>query len=181
MRVAAFRAIFAGMILSDRELRARLESGEIVIETLDDPELQIQPASIDLRLGDSFVAYRLPHVSCIDARDPESVEGYTHTVTIAPGEAYTLHPGEFVLGSTKERVRVPHDLVARVEGRSSIGRLAVVVHATAGFIDPGFEGRITLELSNLGRVAMMRPCDAGRLKTSSLSGSTSHGSSKRMP
>ncbi len=77
---------------------------------------------------------------------------YTETVVVEEGEAFVLHPGEFVLGATRERVAVPPDLVARVEGRSSIGRLAVVVHATAGFIDPGFDGRITLELSNLGRL-----------------------------
>lgn len=139
------------MILSDRDLRARIESGDIGIDPLDDPELQIQPASVDLRLARSFVVYQLPHVPCIDARDPSSVTGYTQQIDIAEGEAFVLHPGEFALGSTVERIRVPNDLVARVEGRSSIGRLAIVVHATAGFVDPGFEGEITLELANLGR------------------------------
>lgn len=142
------------MILSDRDLKKRLAAGDIVIEPLDDPELQIQPASIDLRLGSSFVVYQLPHVPCIDAREPKTVDGYTTRIEIAEGEAFVLQPGEFALGATHETVRVPDDLVARVEGRSSIGRLAVVVHATAGFIDPGFEGQITLELSNLGRCAV---------------------------
>lgn len=142
------------MILSDRDLRARLRAGEIAIEPLDDPELQIQPASIDLRLAARFVVYRLPHVPCIDPHDVASVEDYTETIDVAPGGAFVLQPGEFALGSTLERVRVPADLVARVEGRSSIGRLAIVVHATAGFIDPGFEGQVTLELSNLGRCAV---------------------------
>lgn len=142
------------MILSDRDLKARIERGDIVIDPLDDPELQIQPASIDLRLGSSFVVYKLPHVPCIDARDPQSVNGYTEEFSIEPDEGFVLQPGEFALGSTKERVKVPADLVARVEGRSSIGRIAIVVHATAGFIDPGFEGEITLELSNLGRCAV---------------------------
>lgn len=139
------------MILSDRDLRARIEAGDIGIHPLDDPELQIQPASVDLRLGRSFVVYKLPHVPCIDARDPASVTKYTEQIDIEEGEAFVLHPGEFALGNTVERVRVPADLVGRVEGRSSIGRLAVVVHATAGFIDPGFDGEITLELANLGR------------------------------
>src|SRR5690606_6507447 len=98
---------------------------------------------------------KLPHVPVIDPRRPEALEGYTSTLSIAPGEPFVLHPGEFALGSTMERVRIPNDLVARVEGRSSFGRLAVVVHATAGFIDPGFEGQITLELSNLGRCAVL--------------------------
>lgn len=142
------------MILSDRDIKERLEVGDLAIEPLTDPELQIQPASVDLRLDNEFVVYKLSHVPVIDPRDPETVSRYTQRVTIPDGESFTLHPGEFVLGSTTEWVRIPHDLVARVEGRSSIGRLAVVVHATAGFIDPGFEGRITLELSNLGRVAV---------------------------
>lgn len=142
------------MILSDRELKARIERGDIIIEPLDDPELQIQPASVDLRLGPEFVVYKLPHVACIDSRDPQSVSGYTERFVIAEGDGFILQPGEFALGSTLERVVVPSDLVARVEGRSSIGRIAVVVHATAGFIDPGFDGEITLELSNLGRCAV---------------------------
>lgn len=140
------------MILSDRDIKARLAKGDFVVRPLDDPELQVQPASVDLRLGSEFVVYRLPHVPCIDPQDTGTLTGYTETVSIAQGDAFILHPGEFALGSTLEWVRIPADLVARVEGRSSIGRLAVVVHATAGFIDPGFEGQITLELSNLGRV-----------------------------
>jgi dCTP deaminase len=142
------------MILSDGDIRRRLDDGSLEVEPLEDPEMQIQPASVDLRLGDEFVVYKLPHVSCIDTADPETTDGYTETVTVDDDEGFILHPGEFVLGSTREHVRIPDDLVARVEGRSSIGRLAVVVHATAGFVDPGYAGRITLELSNLGRVAV---------------------------
>lgn len=142
------------MILSDADIRARLEAGDIVIDPIVDPDLQLQPASVDLRLSNQFVVYRLAHVPCIDPTDEDTVRKYTETVVVEEGEPFILHPGEFVLGSTIEWVKIPPDLVARVEGRSSIGRLAVVVHATAGFIDPGFEGRITLELSNLGRVAV---------------------------
>lgn len=142
------------MILSDRDLKARIDTGDIVIQPLDDPELQIQPASIDLRLGHAFRVYKLPHVACIDSRDPKSVNGYTEEIVIEDGDGFILQPGEFALGSTLETISVPPDLVARVEGRSSIGRIAIVVHATAGFIDPGFEGEITLELSNLGRCAV---------------------------
>lgn len=140
------------MILSDRDLKSRLARGDLAIHPLDDPELQIQPASIDLRLSGEFVVYKIPHVPLIDPRDLETVSGYTETLHIEEGEGFILHPGEFALGATLESIRIPPDLVARVEGRSSIGRLAVVVHATAGFIDPGFEGQITLELSNLGRL-----------------------------
>ncbi|MCA9581296.1 MAG: dCTP deaminase [Myxococcales bacterium] len=142
------------MILSDQDLQARLDRGDIVIDPLDDPGLQIQPASIDLRLDSHFIVYTLPHMPCLDPRDPATIETYTRPIDIPEGDAFILHPGEFALGSTYERVKVPADLVARVEGRSSIGRLAVVVHATAGFIDPGFEGQITLELANLGGCAV---------------------------
>ncbi len=142
------------MILSDRDIRARLLAGDIVIEPMEDADLQIQPASVDLRLDNAFVVYQLPHVPCIDPRDPSTVEGYTERIVIPEGEAFVLQPGEFALGCTRERVKIPPDLVARVEGRSSVGRMAVVVHATAGFIDPGFEGQITLELGNLGRCAV---------------------------
>jgi dCTP deaminase len=143
------------VILSDRAIRERLERGDLIIDPLDDPDLQVQPASVDLRLGARFIVYKLPHVPVIDPRQTETLESYTSGLEIKDGEPFVLHPGEFVLGSTIERVTIPKDLVARVEGRSSFGRLAVVVHATAGFIDPGFEGQITLELSNLGRCAVL--------------------------
>jgi dCTP deaminase len=140
------------VILSDRDLRERLSRGDLVVEPLENPELQIQPASIDLRLDSSFMVLRSSRFACLDPRDiPADI---TERIEVAEGETFVLHPGDFVLGSTMERVRIPADLVARVEGRSSLGRLAIVVHATAGFIDPGFEGQITLELSNLGRTAV---------------------------
>ncbi len=142
------------MILSDADLKARLAKGEIEITPLDDPQLQIQPASVDLRLSDRFVVYQVPHVACIDPHDESTIVDHTTEIKIEEGKPFVLHPGEFALGSTYERIKVPADLVARVEGRSSIGRLAVVVHATAGFIDPGFEGEITLELANLGNCAV---------------------------
>jgi dCTP deaminase len=139
------------VILSDRDILARLKKGDLVVDPLDDPDVQVQPASVDLRLGSEFLVFRNPHIPYIDPRGA-SVADYTESVTIAEGAQFILHPGEFALGTTLERVRIPPDLVAKVEGRSSLGRLALIVHATAGFIDPGFEGRITLELSNLGRV-----------------------------
>lgn len=139
------------MILSDRDILARLAKGDLVVDPLDDPGVQVQPASIDLRLGHEFLVFRHPHIPYIDVRGGNTAD-YTEKVTIPEGQPFILHPGEFVLGTTYERVRIPADLVAKVEGRSSLGRLAVVVHATAGFVDPGFEGHITLELSNLGRV-----------------------------
>ncbi len=123
------------MILSDRDLRKRLSDRSIVVEPLADLELQLQPASIDLRLGCQF---------------RRAIKASGEVEELSEGTDFVLGPGEFALRTTLERVHVPTDLVARVEGRSSIGRLAILVHATAGFIDPGFEGEITLELSNLG-------------------------------
>jgi dCTP deaminase len=140
------------VILSDRDLRARLALGDLVIAPLADPALQIQPASVDLRLGNEFLVYRATQVACLDPMDPATLSAATARTVVANGDAFVLHPGEFALGTTVERVKIPADLVGVVDGRSSVGRLAVVVHATAGFIDPGFEGQITLELSNIGQI-----------------------------
>jgi dCTP deaminase len=140
------------VILSDRDLRARLRAGDLQVGPLRDADLQIQPASIDLRLANEFIVYKPGQTACLDPRSPETLSAATETISVADEGAFILHPGEFALGSTIERVLIPPDLVARVDGRSSVGRLAVVVHATAGFIDPGFAGQITLELSNLGRI-----------------------------
>jgi dCTP deaminase len=138
------------MILSDGDIRRRLTDGELVVEPLDDPELQIQPASIDLRLGREFLEFRRTNIPCIHPNSEQEVDEYVDETYVEEGDDFILHPGDFVLGTTKERVEIPPDLIAHVEGRSSLGRLAVVVHATAGLCDPGYEGQITLELSNLG-------------------------------
>jgi dCTP deaminase len=138
------------MILSDGDIRRRLTDGDLVVEPLADPELQIQPASIDLRLGREFLEFQRTNIPCIHPNSEQEVDEYVAETYVEEGEDFILHPGDFVLGTTKERVEVPSDLIAHVEGRSSLGRLAVVVHATAGLADPGYEGQITLELSNLG-------------------------------
>lgn len=140
------------MILSDRDIRARLAQGDLKIEPLGDEVLQLQPASVDVRLGPEFIVYESGQISVIDPRVPETLSVAAKRIRVADGDAFTLHPGDFALGSTMETVSLPDDLVALVDGRSSIGRLAVVVHATAGLIDPGFRGQITLELSNIGRI-----------------------------
>jgi dCTP deaminase len=138
------------MILSDRDIRARLAKGDLKIGPLEDEQLQIQPASVDVRLSDEFIVYRPSQVLCLDPREPSSLSAAAERIVVPPERGFILHPGEFALGSTIEAVAIPPDLVATVDGRSSIGRLAVVVHATAGFIDPGFQGQVTLELSNIG-------------------------------
>ena len=138
------------MILSDADIHRRLESGSLVVEPIDEPELQIQPASIDLRLGKEFLEFKRTNSPCIHPDSEQEVESYVTETVVEEGNEFILHPGDFVLGTTKERVEIPADLLAHVEGRSSLGRLAVVVHATAGVVDPGYRGQITLELSNLG-------------------------------
>ena len=138
------------MILSDVDILDRLAEGDLVVEPLDDPELQVQPASVDLRLGREFLEFQRTNIPCIHPDSENELDEYvSRTVVDSDGE-FILHPGDFVLGTTEERVAVPADLIAHVEGRSSLGRLAIVVHATAGVVDPGYRGQITLELSNLG-------------------------------
>ena len=133
------------MLLSDRDLRAEVASGRVVIEPYD--EEMIQPSSIDVRLDRWFRVFenhRYPHI------DP-SIEqpDLTRLVEAEGDEPFILHPGEFVLGSTYEVVTLPDDLAGRLEGKSSLGRLGLLTHSTAGFIDPGFSGHVTLELSNV--------------------------------
>jgi dCTP deaminase len=138
------------MILSDGDILRRLEEGDLVVDPLDDPELQIQPASIDLRLGREFLEFQRTNISCIHPDSEREIEEYVSESYVEDGDEFILHPGDFVLGTTHERVEIPPDLLAHVQGRSSLGRLAVVIHATAGVVDPGYRGQITLELSNLG-------------------------------
>ncbi|WP_144902058.1 dCTP deaminase [Halobellus captivus] len=138
------------MILSDDDILARLETGDLVVEPIDDLDMQVQPASLDLRLGEEFLEFQRTNISCIHPNRESEVSDYVTETHVPEGEEFILHPGDFVLGTTKERVEIPADLLATVEGRSSLGRLAVVIHATAGIVDPGYKGQITLELSNLG-------------------------------
>ena len=110
----------------------------------------VQPASVDLRLGDSFRVFHNHRASAIDLRNPP--ENLTEEVIVAAHDAFVIHPGEFCLGRTLEWVELPDDIVARIEGKSSLGRLGLIVHATAGFCDPGWKGTLTLELNNLTRI-----------------------------
>ncbi len=135
-------------VLSDRTIREELKSGNIVIDPL--MEGCIQPASVDLHLGRSFLVFRNNHVPFIDVRAMN--ETLTEQVTVGDDVPFMLHPGEFVLGSTLEHVEVPADLVARLEGKSSLGRVGLLIHSTAGYVDPGWKGRLTLELSNVSNL-----------------------------
>jgi dCTP deaminase len=136
-------------ILSDKSIKEYLKEGKIVIDPIKD-EQQIQPSSVDMRLGDEFKVFKVIRKPYIDPKDEEDIAEYMESSTVPEGEAFIIHPNEFALATTHEYVKVPDDLVARVEGRSSMGRLGVTMHVTAGYVDPGFEGRITLEISNIG-------------------------------
>jgi dCTP deaminase len=133
------------VLLSDRDIKAEIDSGRVVLTPYD--EGMVQPSSIDVRL-DKF--FRLFDNHKYPVIDPEQEQpDLTRLVEVEPGEALMLHPGEFILGSTYEVVKLPDDLAARLEGKSSLGRLGLLTHSTAGFIDPGFSGHVTLELSNV--------------------------------
>ena len=135
-------------VLSDGTIRRLVEEGRIRIDPWD-PGM-VQPASVDLRLGPSFRVFHNHRVAAIDLDNPP--ENLTESVVVEDDEPFVIHPGEFVLGRTQEWVSIPDDIVARIEGKSSLGRLGLIVHATAGFVDPGFEGTLTLEITNLTRV-----------------------------
>jgi dCTP deaminase len=136
------------MILSDVTIREQLAAGRIVIDPLD--EDCIQPSSVDLHVDRYFRVFRNHTQRVIDVKDDQ--EELTELVEVVEDEALILHPGEFVLGSTLERVRLPDDLVARLEGKSSLGRLGLLIHSTAGFVDAGWDGHLTLELSNVANL-----------------------------
>jgi dCTP deaminase len=135
-------------VLSDGTIRRLVAEGRIVVDPWD--ESLVQPASVDLRLGNSFRVFHNHRVTAIDLRDPP--RNLTEEVVIEEGDPFAIHPGEFALGRTLEAVEIPDDVVARIEGKSSLGRLGLIVHATAGFVDPGFKGTLTLEITNLTRV-----------------------------
>lgn len=136
------------MVLSDRSIHEAVSDGRVGIEPFD-PTL-VQPSSIDLRVGKYFRVFRNNRRPYIDVR--ENPEGLTELMEAGENDPFVLHPGEFVLGATFECVTVGNDLVARLEGKSSLGRLGLLIHSTAGFIDPGFSGHITLELSNVANL-----------------------------
>ncbi len=136
------------MILSDRTIREELAAGRIVIEPLQPGS--VQPSSVDLTVDRYFRVFRNHTMGFIDVKQDQ--EDLTELVEIGADDVFILHPGEFVLGSTAERVALPDDLVARLEGKSSLGRLGLLIHSTAGFVDAGWDGHLTLELSNVANL-----------------------------
>jgi dCTP deaminase len=136
------------MILSDRSIREEIDAGRVVIDPFD--ASCIQPSSVDLHVDSQFRVFANSRYPYIDVREEQP--DLTELVEVKPDEAFILHPGEFVLGSTLERVALPDDLVARLEGKSSLGRLGLLIHSTAGYVDPGWDGYLTLELSNVANL-----------------------------
>lgn len=141
----------SNVILSDRDIRAAMAADTIRIDPFRADNLQ--PASIDVRLSATFRVFESRRYGVIDPRAEQPA--LTREVTVADGEAFVLHPSEFVLGATLERVRLADDMVARLDGKSSLGRLGLLIHSTAGYVDPGFDGDLTLELANVARLPIV--------------------------
>ena len=160
------------MLLSDRDIRAEIQAGRIGLEPYDSE--MVQPASVDIRLDRFFRTFENHRYQFIDPRQDQP--DMTRSVEVRPDESFVLHPGEFVLGSTFEVVTLPDDIAARVEGKSSLGRLGLLTHATAGFIDPGFSGHVTLELSNVANlpVTLWPGMKIGQLCFIKMSSSSEH-------
>lgn len=153
------------MILSDRDIKKQIEEGRIAVDSpLDDHIQNIHASSMDMRLGKFFKVYEHSKFPVLDPVMTDSFKDRTKLIEISePGIPFIVHPGDFVLGVTIEKIKLPDNIVARVEGRSSLGRLGIIIHSTAGFIDAGFEGTITLEITNINRMPValypgMRVC-----------------------
>jgi len=143
------------MILSDKDIKQLVNKGKIKIDPMPDWETQLGPASIDFKLGKDFKVFNHSTKPYIDPKDPETFKGLTRSVVVSEEKSFVLQPSEFVLGVTFEKIALPDDIGARIEGRSSWGRLGLIVHSTAGYIDPGFEGTVTLELCNIGKLPIL--------------------------
>ncbi|WP_270849439.1 dCTP deaminase [Candidatus Collinsella stercoripullorum] len=142
------------MVLSDHDIKIELASGRIMLEPFD--EHLIQPASIDVRLGRDFRVFRNSSHVFIDPQTHQP--DLTEQIVVGADDAFVLHPGQFALGTTLERIAVPDDVLGKLEGKSSLGRLGLMIHSTAGYIDPGWDGQITLELSNVASLPiLLRP------------------------
>ena len=139
------------MVLSDRTILQLIGEGRIGVEPFD--RADVQPSSIDLRLGADFQVFRNSRYPYIDPAREQP--GLTERVTASREEPFVLHPGEFALGTTIERIALPSDIVGRLEGKSSLGRLGLLIHSTAGYVDPGWEGTLTLELSNVANLPIV--------------------------
>ncbi len=175
------------MILSDRDIKARILKGDIQVESPDNDHLpNIGASSMDLRLGRYFKIYDHTKYPVLDPMQPDTFRDIAKLIEVDDKRVpFIVQPGEFVLGVTLEKIKIADDLVARVEGRSSLGRLGIIIHSTAGFVDAGFEGTITLEITNINRMPValypgMRVCQLAFEEMSSVAEVPYHkkGSSK---
>ncbi|EPD78293.1 dCTP deaminase [Atopobium sp. oral taxon 199] len=139
------------MVLSDYDIKSELSAGRIIIEPL--LEQNIQPASVDVRLGSNFRIFRNSTHAFIDPLT--SQEGLTESIDVPEGDVFVLHPGQFALGTTLERIAIPDDILGKLEGKSTLGRLGLMIHSTAGYVDPGWDGELTLELSNVANLPII--------------------------
>jgi dCTP deaminase len=142
------------MVLSDRDIVRALEEGRIRIDPAPDLEKQLGSVSVDFRLGTTFMVFEHSRFSFIDPRHPQSIGDAMRTIEVSEDEPFIMQPGDFALASTMESLELPDDLLGRLEGRSSIARLGITVHSTAAVFEPGWVGTATMELSNLGRMAV---------------------------
>ncbi len=138
------------MILSDRDIRIHLKDGKIKISPTDGLDGRIGPDGIDFRLGNTFLVFERNKQPYIDPRKRATAKGMTRQIVVKTGEPFIVHPGELVLATTLERLSLSNDLLGRLEGRSSLGRLGIIVHSTASIFHPGWDGTATMELGNLG-------------------------------
>jgi len=142
------------MVLSDRDLKKALKSGLIKITPFPDLKTQLGSCSIDLRLGNTFRVFEHSRYPYVDPMRKDYSSEITREITIKEGEHFIMQPGDFVLAVTFERVKIASNLMGRLEGRSSLGRIGIVVHSTASVFDPGWDGKCVLELGNLGKMAV---------------------------
>lgn len=142
------------MVLSDRDIERYLAEGRIKLTPAPDLATQLGSCSIDCRLGNTFRVFEHSRNAFIDPRSPTSLSDAMRKIVVPEGEAFIIQPGDFVLASTVEVLELPDDLLARLEGRSSLGRLGIIVHSTAAVFEPGWRGSATMELGNLGRMAV---------------------------
>lgn len=143
------------MILSDRDIKKALKVGHIKVDPKPDLKTQLGTSSLDLRLGYHFRVFKHRRRPFVDPMDPETMKGMTEEIKISSKEPYVIQPDEFVLASILEWVELPDDISARIDGRSSLGRLGLVIHSTAGHIDAGFKGSITMEMTNIGMMPIL--------------------------
>lgn len=139
------------MVLSDRDIKQELAQGRIVVEPLQQKD--IQPASIDVRLGSSFRVFQNSKYAFIDPMSQQP--DLTTEIEVPQDGTFVLHPGQFALGTTLERIVIPDDILAKLEGKSTLGRLGLMIHSTAGYVDPGWDGELTLELSNVAELPIV--------------------------